>query len=281
MIGDRQKFFYKVTYPAYKTVKGVTSYGTEEFHIKTEIPEDQMTTELANIIVRNVADFSALKAGSKIDPGDRPIAVELDEESLSFVFDIFHKIRTVLNYQGREYVYYMDPRRFENDTLDVALVQADYDKDRGADDNDDFNTNNSPSIVIVTVPRFVAEHDTNGSNVKALLQQLVQDFIDFTTIDVRTARDGRLVTTEQIIPASYEKARKEMFPRFPSDVRPNTDLIDWKTILLLPQSFLDTYCIKIRPLNIAWAMPVHLGDSAFLCEHKLTSRFSEGNGDVS
>lgn len=268
MVGDKQKFFYKVTYPAYKTVKGVTSYGTEEFHIKTEVPEDQMTTELANIIVRNVADFSALKAGCKIGPGDRPIAVELDEESLSFVFDIFHKIRTVLNYQGAEYVYYMDPRRFENDTLDVALVQADYDKDRDA---------NSPSIVIVTVPRFVAEHDTNGSNVKALLQQLVQDFIDFTTIDVRTARDGRRVTTEQIIPASYEKARKEMFPRILPEMRPNTDLIDWKTILALPQSFLDTYYVKIRPLNIAWAMPVHLGDSAFLCEHKLTSDYVTGN----
>lgn len=275
MIGNRQKFFYKVTYPAHKTVNGVTSYGTEAFHIKTEVPENQMTTELANIIVRNVADFSALKAGCKIDPGDRPIAVELDDESRSFVFDIFHKIRTVLNYQGAEYVYYMDPRRFENDTLDVALIQADYNKDE--DDDDDFNTSNSPSIVIITVPRFVAEHDTNGSNVKALLQQLVQDFLDFTTVDVKTRRDGRLVTTEQIIPASYEKARKEMFPRILPEMRPNTDLIDWKTILALPQSFLDTYYVKIRPLNIAWAMPVHLGDSAFLCEHKLTSDYVTGN----
>lgn len=265
MIGDRQLFFYKVTYVSHKTIDGETYHDTASFRIKTEIPEDQMTTELADIITRATHDLSTvpvIKTGYEISPEDRPVAVELDNEPVQTVSDacsvsdVFHKVRVMLKYRGGEYAYYIDPRRFEDDTVDVAFVQA----------NDN---NGEPAIIMVTIPSIIAEHDASGNNVRALLQQIMLDFLDITAVDVKRYSDGRIITTAKAVPASFEAARKGLFPDVLPDARPNINQISWNDILSLPQSFLDMYRVRVKRVAVDRVMPDHLNGSAFLREHEL------------
>lgn len=115
----------------------------------------------------------------------------------------------------------------------------------------------------------LTRNDASGNNVRVLLQQIMLDFLDITAVDVKRYSDGRVVTTAKAVPASFEVARKGLFPDVPPDARPNINQISWNDILSLPQSFLDMYRVRVKRIAVDRVMPDHLNGCVFLCEHEL------------